>query len=525
MRFDDSDVPQFPLVLSDKKYNVLTIQHYPKAGDDIPKVKLGIIDIVTKKKRWIEIEQEVEHYIAWPFWTRDSEHIIFQWLNREQDTLKIYKADSEQGSKVKIYERKEATWVDFLEDDSFYLLKNGSGFLLRSNIDGWYHIYYYDLSGSLKNRLTQGYWNVKEIVTVNEENEVVYFHGAKENSTENHLYRIDFDGGNLKKLTNASGTHEATLSRNCSYFYDTYSSIRHPEKINLMTTEGHLVRKIGDRKLASLDLYNLGKTELFTIPTNDGYNLPAIWILPADFKKSKEYPVILSVYGGPDRLRVTNSFRDFDDYFLAQNGIIIIRIDHRGSGHFGKKGMEYMHRNLGKWEMHDLISGIKWLRTLPFIDSTRVGITGTSYGGYLTCMALTHGAEYFTHGVAWYPVTDWRWYDAVYTERYMDKPEDNYNGYLFGSPLTHANKYKGTLLITHGTLDDNVHFQHTAQFIQRLQDLNKHFELMVYVNSRHGYIYPKSRHAKREEIEFWFRHFLARELTSDIDHQLNSNRK
>ncbi len=190
-------------------------------------------------------------------------------------------------------------------------------------------------------------------------------------------------------------------------------------------------------------------------------------------------------------------------------------VDHRGSEHFGKRGVALMHRNLGKWEMNDLIAAVKWLREKPFIDPDRIGITGGSYGGYTTCMALTYGADYFTHGIAQYSVTDWKLYDSVYTERYMDTPTENPRGYEFGSVMTHAEKYHGYLLITHGTMDDNVHMQNTIQLINKLQDLNKDFELMLYPNARHGIRYPKRNHSERENVQFWFRHFLGKELDTE----------
>jgi dipeptidyl-peptidase-4 len=202
-----------------------------------------------------------------------------------------------------------------------------------------------------------------------------------------------------------------------------------------------------------------------------------------------------------------------DDFYMAQNGIIAISVDHRGSGHFGKRGMALMHRNLGKWEIADLSAAMKWLKTKGFVDSTKIGITGGSYGGYVTCMALTLGSDFFTHGIAEYSVTDWRLYDNVYTERYMDTPAENPEGYTYGSAMTHAEKYKGVLRIVHGTMDDNVHMQNSIQLIDKLEDLNKNFEMMVYPNARHGVGGGKRNHNVREGVQFWFRHFLNRELT------------
>ncbi len=273
------------------------------------------------------------------------------------------------------------------------------------------------------------------------------------------------------------------------------------------------IKLIGDRKSEIFDDYNLGKVELMKIKTSDGIELPAMWVLPPDFDETKTYPVLFSVYGGPGVKDVSNSFFAYlDRFFIAQSGIIYFVVDHRGSEHFGKKGTALMHRNLGKWELNDYIEAVKWLKTKPFVDSTKIGITGGSYGGYVTCMALTYGADYFTHGIAEYSGTDWLLYDNVYTERFMDTPEENPEGYKFGSAMTHADKYKGKLRITHGTLDDNVHMQNTIQLVDKLTTLNKDFELMLYPNERHGVRFPKWIHAQREYVNFWYKNFLGKDF-------------
>jgi dipeptidyl-peptidase-4 len=265
-----------------------------------------------------------------------------------------------------------------------------------------------------------------------------------------------------------------------------------------------------------MDEYDLGKSELFTIPTKDGYDLPASWILPPDFDGNKKYPVIISIYGGPESQEVANRYpMRLSSYYYAQNGIIVISVDHRGSGHFGKNGSNLMHRNLGKWEMNDYIEAVKWLKTKPFIDGNKIGITGGSYGGYATCMALTYGADYFNYGMANYSVTDWQLYDNVYTERYMDTPDQNPEGYEFGSALTHADNYKGKLLITHGTMDDNVHMQNTIQFVDKLQDMGKEFEMMLYPGERHGWGGPKRDHLSKLTIKFWFENLLEKEFSEE----------
>ncbi len=511
LRFDDSPVPTFPLFRADGVHGELEIERYPKAGDPNPDVKLGIVHLKDKKIVWADAEGDSKQYIAWPFWTPDSKRLFFQWMNRGQDEIRIYSANPESGKITQIYSEKNSAWVEWFEN--IYFFKDNSGFLLRSAKDGWFHLYHFDMMGKLKKRLTKGEYTVTGISLVDETNKRIFFTRTLGNNLEKHLYCVDLNGKNLKRLTKTKGTHRVNVSPGGSYFIDTYSNITHPSKMELFDSDGNSLKLLGDRKLPIMDEYDLAKVELFTIPSGDGYDLPALWYLPPDFDKNKKYPVIISIYGGPGSGTVANRFPYWlGNYFLAQNGIIVMAVDHRGSGHFGKKGEWLMHRNLGKWEMHDYIAAVKWLRQKSFIDPTKIGITGGSYGGYVTCMALTYGADYFTHGIAQYSVTDWRLYDSIYTERYMDTPEENPEGYKFGSVMTHAEKYKGLLLITHGTMDDNVHMQNTIQFIDKLENLNKDFELMLYPGARHGVGGLKRKHASREMLQFWFRNFLGKEL-------------
>jgi dipeptidyl-peptidase-4 len=513
LRFDDTGVPEFPILHYEGVRGYLEVQRYPKPGDTNPSVKLGVIHLDTGRRIWIDTDEKADNYVAWPSWTPDSKKLLFQQVNRGQDKIQVYISDPNSGLKKIIYQEIQTSWIDFFED--LYLLKDGSGYLLRSDKSGWRHLYYYGMDGNLVHRLTDGEWNVTKIVRVDEKNGDVYFQGFVENSLETHLFVVGLDGSELRKITRIEGTHSTKVSPSGKYYIDTYSNISHPEKVVLSDGEGDLLRSLGDKNSSSLKNYELGKIELFKIQTEDGIELPALWLLPPDFDKTKKYPVIFQVYGGPARANVKNQYRSLSNHYLTQNDIIIFTVDHRGSYHFGKKGQSLMHRNLGKWEMNDYIQAVKWLRKLPFVDPNRIGIIGGSYGGYVVAMALTYGAEYFTHGVALYSVTDWRLYDNVYTERFMDMPTENPEGYKFGSALTHAENYKGKMLIVHGALDDNVHMQNATQLVQLLQKLNRSFELMIYPNQKHGTRGAWRKHANRATVNFWFRHFFGRELVVD----------
>lgn len=509
---DDSPVPKHPLYKADGTHGELEWEHYPKPGDPNPLVKMGIVHLSDNNIVWVDEDETIDQYTAWPFWIPDSEQLFYQVLNRGQDHLQILAADPNTGKNKLIYDEKQSTWVEFFED--IYMLEDMSGFILRSDRDNFHHIYYYDLNGKLKARLTDGNWAVTKIVRVDEKNKRVFFEGNKDNSLETHLFSVELNGKKLTRLTKTAGTHSTTVSTNGSYFYSQYTSADSPHKLELFDAQGNSLKIFGDRKSPFFNEYKLGKTEFFTIKTEDDIELPALWILPPDFDDSKKYPVIFSVYGGPGRSDVKNSFSAFlDRYFIAQSGIIYFVVDHRGSLHFGNKGKQYLHLNLGKWEMNDYIDAVKWLHTKPFVDKEKIGITGGSYGGYIACLALTLGADYFTHGIADFSVTDWRLYDNVYSERFMDTPENNPDGYEFGSAMTHAEKYKGKLRLTHGTLDDNVHIQNTIQLVDKLTALDKDFELMIYPNERHGIGFPKWRHLQREYVKFWYRYFLDKDFT------------
>lgn len=514
LRFDDSPVPQFSLCIADGIHGALEWQRYPKPGDPNPIVKMGIAHINSNKVVWIEEDENADQYTAWPFWSPDSKQMFYQVLNRKQNDLQILSANPETGKNKLIYQQKSNTWVEFFED--IHILKNNKGFILRSELDGWRQLYFYDMNGKLIKQLTEGDWNVSEIVLVDETNKKIYFEANKSNMLETQLYVVNFDGDDLIQLTKAAGTHNAVVSSAGKYFYDTYSNINLPGKMELYDGNGNLIRMLGDRKAKIFDEYKLGKVELFYIKTDDGFDLSAMWVLPPNFDENKKYPVLFSIYGGPGFNDVKNSFSTYlDRFFISQNDIIYFVVDHRGADYFGRKGKDYLYRNLGKWEIKDYSTAVNWLKAKSFVDSTKIGITGGSYGGYLSCMALTLGADYFNYGIAEYSVTDWRLYDDVYTERYMDLPDDNPEGYKYGSAITHADNYKGMLRITHGTLDDNVHFQNTVQLVDKFTTLDKDFELMIYPNERHGVRFPKWKHAQREYVNFWFRYFLGKDFVNE----------
>ncbi len=512
LRTDESDVPVFTLNRLDEPDGVhghIEATPYPNPGDPNPKVKMGVADISTGKTTWIKTDYNVDQYIAWPFWTPDSKKLAIQVLNRDQNVINIILADPLTGDFTGIYTESRKTWVEFHQD--IYVMKNGSGFILRSYRNDWENLYYYGWNGKLISQLTNFNFRVTGINRVDEDLKLVYFSATGTESTDAHEFRVGLDGKNLLQITAGNGTHNLSISPKGTYFIDTWSSIMSPGSIIAYDKKGKLLKEIYKFEQPVYDPAKNSKAEMLKITTSDGlFNMPAIITYPVNFDASKKYPVIFAIYGGPDSKNVSNRWQGDNPSWNSQQGIITFTVDHRGSGQFGKKGLDYLYRSLGKWEILDYEDAVKWLRTKSFVDSTRIGITGSSYGGYMTCLALTKGAGYWTHGFAGSSVTDWKLYDDIYTERYMDTPHDNPDGYKDASVLTFVKNYTGKLYMVHGDMDDNVHFQNSIYLISRLEDDGKVFRFMLYPEGRHGWGGEKATHARNEANNFWLTNFFGK---------------
>ena len=510
LRFDDSEVPVFTLNRLDEAdgiHGVIEAVPYPKAGDPNPKVKIGVADIATTTTTWIKIDYSIDQYIAWPFWTADSKKLAVQILNRDQTDLEIILADPNTGDFTQIYNESRKTWVEFFEDT--YVMKDGSGFILRSSKSDWENLYYYAWDGRLISQITNIDFNVTSIDRVDELAKTLYFSATE--STDVHCFRIGLDGKNLLQITKGNGTHSLNISPKGTYYIDTWNSLNNPGSIIVYDKNGKLMREVYKFELSQVDPSKQAKAELVKIKTSDGlFEMPAIITYPLNFDPSKLYPVVFQIYGGPNSKGVYNRWQGAAPSWYAENGIITISVDHRGSGHFGKKGLDYMYRSFGKWEILDYADAVKWLRAKPFVDPARMGITGTSYGGYITCLALTKGSDFWTHGIATAPVTDFRLYDNIYTERYMDTPQDNPEGYNNGSALNFVGNFKGKLLLNHGDIDDNVHLQNSIQFISKMQDAGKPFEFMLYPGERHGWGGSKAVFLRNSTYSFWLENFFGK---------------
>ena len=517
IRFDDTKVPMFPINGSTGQHGYTEKTRYPKAGDPNPEVKFGFVPAAGGKIVWADFNEKDDQYFGTPYWSFDGSSMMVQWMNRGQDNLKFYAVKPETGAKKEIYDEKQKSWVDLDFDGRITYLEDKKHYILKSDRTGWAHYYLYTLDGKLVNPLTSGKWQVMDLLNIDEKNKVVYFMARKDASTQTDLYRVNYNGKGLKRLTFGAYTHKVQVSPSAKYFITTYSNVGTPPKQALVDNTGKVIKEISDSKSADFAKFAIGKTEMVTIPTDDGYNLPAVITYPVDFDESKTYPVVFSMYGGPDAGTVTNTWKGTAVQWWANEGIIQIAVDHRASGQFGKEGVSLMHRNLGKWEMKDYITAAKWLKAKPWVNNKKLLITGHSYGGYMTCMALTYGADYFDYGYAGAPVTSWELYDSIYTERFMDTPQENPEGYKNASILTYTKKYKGLLRIMHADMDDNVHMQNTIQLVNKLENENKHFELMIYPGGRHGWSNTiKGKHDFAERARFYYQNLLDKPAPAEV---------
>ncbi|MFT3909826.1 MAG: DPP IV N-terminal domain-containing protein [Ferruginibacter sp.] len=524
-RTDDSKVPVYTLTdggTGQKEY--LETTRYPKVGDTNPMVKVGIVSTETRGGiiTWAELNPRDDQYLGLPYWKPDGSSLLVQWINRKQNNLKIWDVDLNTGLMKLFYNETQKTWIDLDDEGSrITFLKNGKGFILFSDSSGWKHMYYYDMKGKLINPVTAGKFTVTDLNYIDEEKGIVYFTARKENTARKDLYKINLDGKKMQRLTFGEYNHTGiNLAPDASYFITTYSNSSTPAKMTLVSNTGKIIKDIADAKGPEFDNYQLAKTELIRVKSDDGlYELPMKVTWPANMDKAKKYPVLINVYGGPNAGTVMDSYTiGGNQQWFAKDGLIQVAMDHRASGHFGKEGVNYMYHNFGYWEIKDYSTMVKWLIANGNADAEKVCISGFSYGGYITCYALTYAADVFTYGMAGGSVADWSLYDTHYTERYMGTLADNAEGYKNSSPLTYVDKYKGMLQIVHGVIDDNVHMQNSLQLIAKLEDLKKDFEFMLYPGGRHGWpnLPNRALHFQNLKTKFIYRYLLNKEVPKGL---------
>lgn len=514
-RSDDTQVPEFIITDGAGQHGLVEKRRYPKAGDKNPEVKVGIVKPDGGAIVWSDFDEKQDQYFGQPYWKPDGSSLLVQWMNRKQDELKIWAVNPATGAKQSFYEETQKTWISLDTEDRLEFLENGKGFILKSDATGWNHLYYYDMQGKLLNAITSGNFTVTGLRKVDEKKGIVYFTARKENSAHSDFYRVNLDGKKMQRLSFGDYTHSiSSISPQGSYFVTQYSNSATPARLAVVSNTGKIIKELGDSKGAAFEEYALAKTEIIRVKSDDGlFELPLKITWPAAMDKSKKYPVLISIYGGPDAGTVMDNWTlSGTQQFYAKEGLIQVSMDHRASGHFGKAGVNYMYHNLGYWEMKDYSAMVKWLIENANADPQRVCITGFSYGGYMSCYALTYGADVFTHGMAGGSVTDWSLYDSHYTERFMGTPESNPEGYKTSSVLNYVDRYKGHLQLVHGVIDDNVHLQNTLQLVSKLEDAKKDFEMMVYPGGRHGWGGNKGIHFQNLKTRFIYQYLLEKEV-------------
>ncbi len=514
-RFDDSKVPMFPIYHSDGQHGFIEETRYPMAGDPNPIVKVGIVPAAGGEVVWADFDPSVDQYFGTPYWTSGGKSLLVQWMDREQSNMTLYSVDPTTGSKNPLYKEYQKTWIEWIDEIRF----GEKGFYFVRDFDLWEQIYFQSYDGKNLVKLTEGKNWATKIIDLDEKAGKIFYSSRCDSPVRNDLYAVTWNNKFEKRISKLSvgdfNYDGILLSPDKRHFVSVASNISTPHRLLLIATgKGGVVkpgeiRVIEDGKGTESEFAKLPATDMMFITTSDGYKLPASIIWPYNMDRSKKYPVLLSIYGGPNSPQVMDKWRTPGETSirLAKAGVIQISIENRAAGYCGKEGENFIHRNLGKYEIQDFIEWAKHLRALPFVNGEKIGITGFSFGGTMTALALTDGAEFFKYGIAGGGVYDWMLYDSHYTERYMDHPKDNPEGYRSSSVLGKVNEYKsenGSLLyLTHGTGDDNVHMQNTMQLIDSLQKAGKHFELMLYPGGKHGYRGYQSQHSDKEEMEFW----------------------
>lgn len=489
-RFDETNVPEYNMPIWGKLYPEDYKYKYPKAGEANSKVGIRVYDLETKATWKPELGEEKDQYIARLNSTKSAGVYSVRRMNRLQNHLELIHIDAKAKTLKVILEEKSETYVD-INDDLTYL-KNGKQFIFTSEKDGFKHAYLYDINGKLISRITSGNWEISGIQGIDEVANRLYYTSTEVSPLQRHFYSIKFDGTGKKKLTQENGTHKIDLAPDCSFFLDEFNTVNIPSVYSIAEgASGKVVKVLENNEglKSKLESFAVPKVNFFKFKTEEGVELNGMEIKPTDFNPNKKYPVLMHVYGGPGNQQVLDQFggrNAFWHYMLAHEGYVVVIVDNRGTGGRGAEFKKSTYARLGELEVKDQIETAKYLGKQAWVDKERIGIWGWSFGGYMTSLCLTVGADYFKAGIAVAPVTNWRYYDSIYTERYLKTPQLNPKGYDDNSPVTHAHKLKGKYLIIHGTGDDNVHLQNAVAMEEALIKANKQFQMFHYANRNHG---------------------------------------
>ena len=490
--FNEEKVPEYNMQMWGDLYPKDYRYKYPKAGEANSVVSISIFHLPTAKTVKVEVGPETNQYIARVKWTQDANVLSLMRLNRLQNHLDLMHANAQTGKSAVIYQEdsKTSLEIESIGDDLSYL-KDKSHFVFTSEKSGFKHLYLGEIASGKLTPITQGSWDVADVYGVDEANKLIYFSSAEISPIQREVYKIKWDGTGKEMISQKGGMNSANFSSDFSLYTMNHVSATEPLQIVLKNAKGEVVRLLEENAKLKQQFkdYNFSFREFIKVPIEGGVELNGYWIRPKNFDANKKYPVLMHVYGGPGSQQVLDTWggQDFVWYqYLLSKGYLIFCVDNRGTGARGVDFKRITYKNLGKYEVQDQISAAKWIGQLPYVDASRIGIWGWSYGGYMSSNCLMQGADVFKAAISVAPVTNWRFYDSIYTERYQGLPQDNASGYDDNSPVSHVNKLKGNLLLVHGTGDDNVHFQNAVALQEALIKANKQFESFYYPNRNHG---------------------------------------
>jgi dipeptidyl-peptidase 4 len=487
-RFDESKVKEYQLTYYGDLYPEQYKYKYPKAGEENSLISVRIWDLSSARTIPVDLGAETDIYIPRIKWTEDPGTLALYRMNRYQNKLELLLANAASGATKVIYTEENKYYIEINDDWTF--LKNGKQFILSSEKSGSRHLYLFDMDGTPVRQITHGNWEVTEFLGVDEDRQLVYIMSTSNSPMERCLISVGLDGRKYRTFSAAQGSDRVSFTPGYKYYICNHSDINTPPYITVNDPEGKVVREIetNGKLKETMKEYGFAKAEFFSFTTSNGLTLNGWMMKPASFDPQKKYPVLFTIYGGPGSQTVLNSWGAVSSWnqMLVQHGIILVSVDNRGTGGRGEEFKKCTYLELGKYETLDQIEAAKYLGSLPYVDKTRIGMWGWSFGGYMTLSCLTKGADWFSMGVAVAPVTNWKYYDNIYTERFMRTPKENEKGYEDNSPINHADQLKGKLLMIHGMADDNVHPQNSYDMVTALVAANKQFEQQLYPNSNHG---------------------------------------
>lgn len=497
IRFDETEVPEFSMDIYGKSlYPTQQVFKYPKAGEKNAVVSLHIYDLKGNNSKQVNLGNYNDFYIPRIKWTNDATILSAQVINRHQNNLDLLFVDGNSGAAKVVLNEKDKAYVDITDNLTF--LKDNS-FIWTSEKDGFNHIYHYDKSGKLKNQITKGNWEVTNYYGLDEKSATIFYQSVENGSINRDIYSVKLNGSAKKRLSTATGTNSATFSPNFEYYINTFSSATSPSVYSLNEAKsGKEVQSIkkNEALLSKLAKYDLPSKEFFELTTEKGHKLNAWMIKPKDFDANKKYPVLMFQYSGPGSQEVSNNWLETNDLWymmLSQQGYIVACVDGRGTGFKGADFKKVTYKDLGNLEVVDQIDAAKVIGKYNYVDNSRIGIWGWSYGGFMSSNCILKGNDVFKMAIAVAPVTNWRFYDSVYTERFLQTPAENASGYDENSPINHVSKLKGKYLLIHGTADDNVHVQNTMLMVEALVQANKQFDWAIYPDKNHGIYGGKTR--------------------------------